>query len=598
MQEQADRLRSEVWRHLEDGEWRSAMLLAEDLSRIDALGRDSVELAKSAGALAMISDAIRLNEPVDQDVSVRLEKIARAWPRLAEARSFQSLVQAAMKVAARNRTTPISAPAPAEPTSSAQITPSGQKPKPSLLHRIARPRGWAGITATVACVLAALLVLNMLAYCYLEGQPVSARGPESEFGIGPRSTLQRWYGLIDLKEPVDTIILGDSEAGVNLVTGPVAGRLGGSVLNVSTNVFSSLLIDAWMLDYYVQRFGPPRNVILLRCCHGYEYGRNLEFMSVVPLEWGWWDRLGTVPDWKAGELRELFLSKYAVLDSDSDILTYRLIHPLDLFAQPSTKTTPSSYYSMGTIAPSAMGDYNREKEPWQYDPFSPSSDSMNALTNMSGLARSLGFQLYIAIGPEWDEAYKDPDRQAKVSGMEEWLTQFTDSQYVHMVLSTPMTFRADQMQNADHLRPGAEREYTEAVLGEIVTIQDNMSAVQAKPVGLASVVMGKREYAIGEEPTVTLSLTTGTSVDTNASVEGDVSCLIRPSGKSDLEWVDRAPATAFVVHYGENTEVSLTLSVAKLDKAGAYDLIVFLRQNAGTLSFETRIELLNMIEVK
>jgi len=466
----------------------------------------------------------------------------------------------------------------------------------SLLTRIAGPKGWAGIAATVCCVLATLLVLNTAAYYYLQEQPKSAHGPEAV--IGARGPLSGWHGLIDLKEPVDTLILGDSEAGVNLVTGPIADRLGGNIINLGNNAYSSLLMDAWMLEYYVQKFGPPRNVILLRSCYSYQYSRILEFMAVVPLEWGYWDRLGTVPDWKAGELQKLFISKYAVLDSDSDVLTYRLMHPLDLFAQPYTKITPLSYYSKGTMIASTMKNYNREKWPWEFSPFRPSSDSMNALTDMSNLARSLGFQFYIAIGPEWDEAYQDPGRQAKVSGMEKWLTQFTDSQYVHLVLTTPMTFREDQMQNVDHLRPGAERQYTEAALGEIVSIQNIMSAVQAKPVGLASVVLDKREYTIGEQPTVTLSLTTGTSIDTTASVEGDVSCLIRPSGKSDSEWVYRAPATAVVAHYGDNTEVSLTLNVGKLGKAGAYDLIVFLRQSVGRLSFETRIERLNMIKVK
>ena len=596
MQEQADRLRSQMWRYLEAGEWHGAMLVAEHLSRVDAPAQDARRLAEAARALAMISDDIRLNEPIDPDVLVRLEKIARAWPRLAEARSFQTLVQAVEKAVTTGQPTPAAPSAAATATFSAQVTPSAQEPRRSLLRRIARPTGWAGIAATVACVLVVLLVFDSMVYYYLREQPISPQGPEAKLGSG--HTLPPWHGLIDLQGPVDTIILGDSTARVDLVTGPIADRLGGSAINLGNNAGSSLLMDAWMLQYYLDKFGPPRNVILLRNCHGYEYEHDVEFMSVVPLEWGYWDRLGTAPVWKDSEELKLFASKYGVLNSSSDILSYRLIHPLDLLAQPYSTIEPVPFYSRGSTLGSELDDFRRGNTVSTYSPFQPSADSLNAMTAMSDQARSLGFQLYIAIGPEWDEAYNDPDRQAKVSGMEEWLAQFTDSQYVHLVLTTPMVFRADQMQNINHLRPGAEKQYTEAMLGDIVAIQNPMAAIQAKPVELTSAVLDKSQYAVGEQPTVTLSLTGGTGIDTTASAEGDVSCLIRWAGKSDAKWVIRAPATSFVVQYGGSTEISLTLSVGKLSMVGSYDLVVFVRQNVGNLSYETRIELPNMIKVK
>lgn len=595
MQEQTDRLRSQVWHHLEAGEWHGAMLVAEHLSRTDALAQDGPELAKAARALAMISDAMRLNEPIDPDAMMRLEEIARTWPRLSEMYSFQTLVQAVEKAVAAGQKTPTALSATGTGTPSPQVTPSAQARKRRLLCRIARPGGWAGIAATVACILVVLLVFDSVAYYYLREQPESSNGPEAK--TAARSILPPWHGLIDLQSPVDTIILGDSTARVDLVTGPIADRLGGSVINLANNAGSSLLMDAWMLQYYLDKFGPPHNVILLRGCHSYEREHDLEFMSIVPLEWGYWDQLGTAPVWKDSEELKMFVSKYGVLNSESDILSDRLTHPLDLLAQPYLKREPVPYYSMGTTVASELEDFRRGKTASTYTPFVPSLDTTNAIVAMSDQARSLGFQLFVAIGPEWDEAYQDPDRQAKVSGMVEWLAQFTDSQYVHVLLSAPMVFRGDQMQNINHLRPGAEVQYTEAVVAEIVAVQNALASGEARPLQMSSVVLDKSQYAVGDQPTVTLSLTVGDGIDPTASVEGEISCLIRWAGMSDSKWVDRAPSTAFAVQAGGNTEVSLTLSVGRLDMAGAYDLVVFVRQDIGDLSYETRIELPKAVRV-
>jgi hypothetical protein len=396
---------------------------------------------------------------------------------------------------------------------------------------------------------------------------------------------------------VDTIILGDSTAGVNLVTGPIADRLGGNAINLGNNALSSLLMDAWMLNYYIERFGPPRNVIVMRSCNSYEKEHNLEFMSVVPLEWGYWDRLGVAPVWKDDEELSLFISKYGVMYSMSDILAYRLTHPLDLLSQPYTKKTPDPYYFMGITTASEFANFTREKQPSFYGPFNPSSDTENAVTAMSEEAKALGFQLYFVLAPEWDEAYQDPDRQAKVSGMVEWLGKFVDSQYVHVCPNTPMSFPEDQMQSPNHLRPGPERRFTEAVVDEIVTVQNGITLGEAMSLRLSSTILDKDRYAVGDQPSVTLTLTAGAGADMTALVEGSVSCLVRWGGKSDGYWVYRAPATAFTATPGASMEITVTPSVGKLATAGGYDLVVFIRQDVGGLSYETRIEKPWMVKV-
>ena len=80
-QDRTDKLRAQVWRHLELGQWHSAALLSEHMTEVDPLS-SLTGLAEATRALAMISEAIRLNEPVDPHVLVRLDEMARTWPRL------------------------------------------------------------------------------------------------------------------------------------------------------------------------------------------------------------------------------------------------------------------------------------------------------------------------------------------------------------------------------------------------------------------------------------------------------------------------------------------------------------------------------------
>jgi len=592
-QEKLERLRKQIWSHLERGNWHSAAMLAEYLSEKDPLS-SVTGLVESTRILAAISEALRLNLPVDQNVLVRLDEISSTWPRLYAMPSYQVLLQAVEEAVDRGRTAEMQSVDSGE-VPSQRAAPSAWITTRRFLRRVARPKRWAGIAATVSCVVAVLLVLNSVAYYYLREQPRSANGPEAV--PGAQATLQPWHGLMDLEGPVDTIILGDSSAGVNLVTGPIADRLGGSAINLGNNALSSLLMDAWMLNYYIDRFGPPRNVIVMRACNSYEKEHNLEFMSVVPLSWGYWDRLGVAPAWKDGEELSLFISKYGVLYSMSDILAYRLTHAQDLLSQPYTKKTADPYYFMGITTASEFANFTRDKQPSFYGPFNPSSDSENAVAAMSEQARSLDFQLYFVMAPEWDEAYAEPDRQAKVGGMVEWLGQFADSQNVHVRLSTPMSFSEDQMQSPNHLRPGPERRFAEAIVDDIVSLQNGMASGEALPLQLSSLVLDKSAYAVEDQVSLSLSLAAEAGSDTTALAEGSVSCLFRWGGKSDGYWVYRAPATAFSVASGSSTEVILTPSVGKLPMAGGYDLVVFIRQDVGGLSYETRIEMPWMVKV-
>ncbi|MFC1924910.1 hypothetical protein ACFLXA_06070 [Chloroflexota bacterium] len=324
--------------------------------------------------------------------------------------------------------------------------------------------GYVGIVISLIVALTIVISCNLISYKYLELFPTSRHGPETfsaAYGL-----FVSFNGVKSLDEPVNTIIIGNSTAGNNIFTGPVSDELGGATIKLSFSSHGSLLSYSWVLNYYFSKFSELDNVIFCVHCYGYEEEHDIEFMTAVPLPWGYWYKFNSPPAWKDGEKVDLFISKYIPLYSSSDILAYRLLHPSELFA-PQRKRVPDKKYTGGNTAPSIdWSSIWRVRPPSNFGVFTPTADSTTSLNNICELADKYDFQLYIVMQPEWDEGYSDPERQAKIEGQKKYLGQFT-SDNVHIALSNPVIFKAEEMQNWNHLRPDAAAYFTEALLADI-----------------------------------------------------------------------------------------------------------------------------------
>jgi len=348
-------------------------------------------------------------------------------------------------------------------------------------------------------------------------------------------------------------------------------------------------MDGWMLSAYIKRFGPPRNVVLLRSLGAYAIKYNLEFMRAIPFSWDYWDHLGLAPVWNGEAITKLFLTKYGVIYSDADILRDRLIKP-ESFPSNPLPVTPNNYYTKGIT----WGDQQplTEEQVRAYT-FAPCDDGTKALRFMSDLARRYHFQFYFILPPEYDVAWANGWQTKTVTDLLVYWSQFVDPTYVHITRTTPVTFQRDQIQDLVHLRPGGDHIMTETNVSSIVAIQNQLTANQAQPL-TAQANLDKNSYKIGDKPVITLTINNQSQTD----VKGSVSYLIRPTGTSDGEWVARSPAVSMTMPGNGKLDLKPELSVGKVDKAGTYDLVVFLRQDVGSLSNETSVEFPKKLEFK
>jgi hypothetical protein len=227
-----------------------------------------------------------------------------------------------------------------------------------------------------------------------------------------------------------------------------------------------------------------------------------------------------------------------------------------------------------------------------FQPFETCLDATNAVQFMSDMAREKQFQLYFVFQPEWDEAIDAGLRQPRLDGQIEYLSQFTDPIFVHIIRNESLTFTKEQMQNYAHLRPGFDHIKTESDISRIISIQNQFTVNMTQPLELDAVKLNKESYTIGDKPVVELTVRNLGS----AIVNGSVCCLLKPPGATDGYWVSWAPATTFELESGGKASMDLKFKKGKVDEAGTYDLIVFLRQDVGNLSNEVRIELLSYVE--
>jgi len=546
MQEELEKSYQQVWSYLEAGEWLNAMIAAGHMAALDPANKENQAQIRHIRKIAEIAERIKGGSK--KGATARLEEIARALPKLKELASFDALLESARYTSSKK-----------------------------------------GIIISIIVAIVFVLACNLVGYKYIQAQPISSDAQ--------RTVIQGWRGIEKLTKPVDVLLLGDSTCGSNLTPGPVADRIGGRVINLGNTVGSSLLSDAWMLSAYISKYGAPKIVVVSRSSVGYVFKHSIETMENVPLPWAYWDKYGIIPDWKDGEVRKLFLEKYGVLYFDADYFRERLLHVWNLFDYSVKPIYPSHYYSAGYDLPKSDMDINARTPSDYFGEFCYSTDATNALKYMAGLARKYHFQLYLTLQCEWDEAVKASLRTKHLEAQKTYLSQFIDPLYVHIVEQLPKTlFTKEQMQSPNHLWHGSERIYTEEIVDGIAAIQNNLTAEQARNMELTSVSLDKNNYAPGDQPAITFSITDPGDVEADV-LKGSVSCLVKPTGDIDANWVARAPATAITLDGDEIKEISLQLTAGKLE-AGTYDLVVFLRQDVGGLSHETRIEMPKKIIVK
>lgn len=86
---------------------------------------------------------------------------------------------------------------------------------------------------------------------------------ENDPNLGYVIANQQWQKFSDLQESVDWLILGDSSCGAGIVLELIEQELGGTAAEFCVVGDMLVVNSAWMLQEYLQNFGPPKGVFII-----------------------------------------------------------------------------------------------------------------------------------------------------------------------------------------------------------------------------------------------------------------------------------------------------------------------------------------------
>lgn len=308
----------------------------------------------------------------------------------------------------------------------------------------------------VAGVVVFFLLLNFGARWYLQNHGTN---------LGYRIVHAKWALLEELDAPVDWLVFGDSSGCHGIVPEALGEVLGGSAVNLATLANLLLVDDAWMLQRYIERFGPPKNVVLVHAFDVWHRGYNSALIGQIPQRWGFWEDTAPTIDFTADQKRRLFLSRFVPLYAENATLRDHLRHfgpPKDVpFSITATGWVPGQPHHAGRLA----GDLARTRRFLEEQTqFRVSNLNAAAIEVIGKLSDQHGFPVYLVNGPLYDALAETPAfaryRRQKEARIERMVSKYPN---FHAIDTLPTYPRASMEVYVDHVIPEVAPVYTRTI---------------------------------------------------------------------------------------------------------------------------------------
>jgi len=323
------------------------------------------------------------------------------------------------------------------------------------------------LTAVIAAALIIVAVFNIVAWWYLERYTPNT---------GYLLIRAKWALLASLKKPIDLLILGDSSGNQGVDPETLRDNLGITSVNLCTIGDALVLNDAWMLEEYIGRFGPPRAVLVV---HGYDmWSRDINVSVLSKIPGSWWRRR---PDLGFGVKNRIrvILNRYVPLYAETASLGWVIRHPGSAFPS-RLPMRPDGFMVETTAEPDRVKQdvevhlqFIRQQERVLSDV------NRAALRLIVQLAEANDFDLCLVPGPIYDSLASDSAFLVYFAAVRDTLAAVTaSSPHTRFLLTAPVTFPAERMQSADHIVGSAAAEFTSRLAERMrsMCIDDNLDS--------------------------------------------------------------------------------------------------------------------------
>ena len=315
----------------------------------------------------------------------------------------------------------------------------------------------------------ALVALGVVLLCNAAAGRLLVAFPQNH---GYAMIKGKWNLLEGLKRPIDVLLLGDSSCALGIDPSVIEGEIGGIALNLCTTGDMTVVGSYWMLDRYIQKFGPPKTVIIGHVLNIWQRSISPIVVEQIPVL----DSFVNLYSETLGfQWRQYFLSLvakyipfYAENQSLARILTYPWSASKRDFAMDS-----SGFTSIQKPDPHrVLEDADNYRRFVRKKGFRISRDNHIALDNIAHLTEKYGFDVFFVVAPLYEGLIIDPEVQAYITEQNMFFENFS-RRHPHFwnVFSEPVLFSEYEMENADHVILSASAVYTRSILKSVEAIR-------------------------------------------------------------------------------------------------------------------------------
>lgn len=328
---------------------------------------------------------------------------------------------------------------------------------------------WRRITTLLGLILAVLFFANIFAYLYLDSYSVN---------YGYWTIHQKWNLLGKLSKPVDWLILGDSSCSQGVMPEVFTTELNQTAINLCTTGDMGTLDNLWLIEEYIQRFGPPQNILVVHTFDIWHRQFNPVRLGQVPRPWRFWEahtngsELMEEVDTRNGIFIDHYLPLYSQNNSIGMIIRgiFSGEHKpfVSKWAMDKDGFVPA-YESKPEVVKAG------EQQQIQFateNVFKVSYLNDESLRKMMRLAEENQINLYLANAPAFEGLYSNPAYQAYFQDLQTYLAGIANESGNGYHIPAVMTFPVDQMQNPDHLIVSGAEEFTHWLIEEIQKISE------------------------------------------------------------------------------------------------------------------------------
>jgi hypothetical protein len=352
------------------------------------------------------------------------------------------------------------------------VHPADTAPYKQLTREILIASNVRSVLTSVLGTIVLVLAVNFAAMWYID-RYISNTGLEL--------VEQKWKILQNMEAPVDWLVLGDSTGNQGVVPEILENELGGTALNLCTIVPMTTLDDALMLDVYIDKFGPPKNILIVHSYDAVSTEMSPFIFARVPLPWGVSSRYRFSPALiSISQQIQIAVARHFPVYFENgtlkNVIFDGLKSPETLFVSRKVNLGLTSKGYMPRYEPrpeDVEDDKEGHLEGIQSEEFFVTEVNIVAVDHITALAEQHGINVYIVTGPLYEDLYEDRIFQEYFAKVQAWWSEAAGrSEYVHYVTSVS-TFPSDEMEEVDHATHLAAEQYTENVSSEIMKLQRN-----------------------------------------------------------------------------------------------------------------------------